>query len=77
MDNDSKRGRKRTRNEEMWTRNIRKQKRNTGEQYVGRTGKLVAKKKQGPPCKCLNKCFDRISDNDRNGIFERFWSLGD
>ena len=44
------RGRKRTRNEENWTRNIRKRLQNSGKDYTSSRGKQVAGKELKAPC---------------------------
>lgn len=38
----TKKGKKRVRNESAWIKNVRKRQRNSGKQYISRTGKTVA-----------------------------------
>ncbi|CAK1602117.1 unnamed protein product [Parnassius mnemosyne] len=74
----TKRGKKRVRNESAWIKNVRKRQRNSGEQYVSRTGKTVAAKSIKPPCteKCRLKCRNKITEEQRQEIFECYWGLG-
>ena len=36
----------------------------------------MAARKIGPPCNCKDKCFTRVSEADRNQIFNGFWASG-
>lgn len=38
---------------------------------------INAKKKMGAPCKCRNKCSEKIDEETRKRIFDEYWSLGD
>lgn len=70
------RGRKRKRN--IGAQNTCQMKRNRGMSYSNRRGKgrQVDAVKPGPDCKCKFHCFDRISQHDREKIFDEFWKLG-
>ena len=74
----SKRSRKRKRNVASWTRNIRRNARNTGQPYTNSRGKTV-KEKTAPVgihlCQCRRKCGDKINDQDRRTIFETYYNL--
>lgn len=72
-------GRKRTHDKENWQRNISKQKKNSGEEYMNRSGVLVPKKTMRSGCNntCIRKCKERIPETTRHGIFKDFWGLGD
>ena len=49
---------------EKWKRNVRKEKRNKGEEYVSLSGKVVSAVKLGPECTCKNKCFSKIGNDN-------------
>ena len=74
----AKKGKKRVRNESAWIKNVRKRQRNSGKVYISRTGKTVAAKSVKPPCteKCRLKCRDKITEEQRQEIFECYWGLG-
>lgn len=70
-------GRKRPAAKDEWTANSRKRKRNVGLEYINRTGKLIPSRKLQPPCtKCRLKCHDRIFDDIRQKLFNKFWGFG-
>ena len=72
------RPRKRKRRPETWKRNVAKVKRAKGEEYISpTTGKLIEGAKQGLPCTCQRKCFERFSEAELSRIFTCFWELGD
>ena len=75
----SRKGRKRTRQEELWADNKRRKARNTGQEYTTRKGKVHRAKALGQGCgdKCRLRCHDKISDSSRELIFHSFWKLGD
>ncbi|KAL5273998.1 hypothetical protein ACFFRR_000637 [Megaselia abdita] len=58
-------------------RELSKVKRISGESYVNRLGKLRPARKMGPPCldNCKYKCKERISEEDRQEIFDHYWQL--
>lgn len=58
--------------------NIRKRKRNGGESYLTKAGKIVpAKIFTNVNCQCPRKCIDKITENSRKTLFEKFWSMAD
>lgn len=59
-------------------KNVRKRQRNFRKGYISRTGKTVAEKSVKPPCteKCRLKCRDKITEEQRQEIFECYWGLG-
>lgn len=75
-----KKSRKRQRNQNQWERNVTKRKRNTGQAY-----KTILNKKSIPerclqaPCtdSCRYKCCSGFSQEERQGILEAFWKIGD
>lgn len=73
-----KKGKKRVRNESAWIKNVRKRQRNSGKQYISRTGKTVAEKSIKLPCteKCRLKCRNKITEEQRQEIFDCYWGLG-
>ena len=60
---------------ETWKKNVRKAKRNRGEEYVSQGGKVVAAQKVGPDCKCKNKCFAKVGADNIKVIFDAFWAM--
>ncbi|XP_055708689.1 uncharacterized protein LOC129804927 [Phlebotomus papatasi] len=70
-------GRKKS-NPEMWAQTLRKKSREAGEEYVNRKGKTIpartVKETCGDGCKRMCKVF---TEEERNAIFQRFWSLPD
>lgn len=72
-----KKGKKRTQQPKKWKRNVKKSKRNSGEQYKTLKNKLVASKCLGNPCQCALKCFDTVGLENCRKIHSEFWSLGD
>ncbi|KAK3776185.1 hypothetical protein RRG08_063728 [Elysia crispata] len=77
--NKPQRGRKRTRNEDNWTRNIKKRLKNSGKPYISSRGKEMAGKAIKVACseKCTLKCSTKFSEEERKSIFEDFWASGD
>lgn len=91
MENDiaeTVRGRKRVRNPDAWSRNVRKRQRNAGKEYTGRTGKLIPPKQFDPSIDCCRAPRNRkrkgktsclyatIPEEDREDAFIQFWGLG-
>lgn len=74
----TKKGKKRVRNESAWIKNVRKRQRNSGKEYISRTGKTVAEKSIKLPCteKCRLKCRNKITEDQRQEIFDCYWRLG-
>ena len=73
---EKRKARKRTRDPETWIRNIRKRKRNAGQEYITRKGKSVsAKIFTDVDCKCKLLCRENISVGERRDIFDSFWKL--
>lgn len=52
--------------------------RNEGKSYIGRTGKPVAARKMGPPCKesCIQSCSKKFSEEYRVQLFSDYWAMG-
>lgn len=72
-------GRKRKRDPATWKNNVRKKKKNAGEEFVNQRGKLMRKKEMKPGCneKCMRKCPETLTAEIRKQIFNDFWALGD
>lgn len=71
-----KRSRKRQRRPETWKKNVAKAKRAKGEQYVSpSTGKTVAARTLGEPCKCKRDCFKLFSVDERSSVLASFNKL--
>ena len=77
--NKPQRGRKRTSNEDNWTRNIKKRLKNSGKPYISSRGKEMAGKAIKVACseKCTLKCSTKFSEEERKSLFEDFWASGD
>lgn len=67
-------GKKRVRQTDEWICNKRKQKSLSGKEYVNKKNKFVAAKIMKPPCSCKKKCYDKISEIERQSIFNRYWT---
>lgn len=62
---------------ETWKKNMRKQKKNSGETYTSTQGKSIpAKKCSTENCKCHRACHTKIDNSTRQNIHSSFWSLG-
>ncbi|CAG9763718.1 unnamed protein product [Ceutorhynchus assimilis] len=68
---------KRKRRPEKWKKNINKLKRNSGKQYINKKGIVVSEKRLGPRCQCRGKCFDILTEVEKNTIFGNFYSMQD
>lgn len=69
--------RKRLRNSDGWEKNIKKVKRNLGEEYTNAAKKKVEKREMRKPCneKCRTRCKTKITEDQRRKIFETYWKL--
>ncbi|KAL0830179.1 hypothetical protein ABMA28_003636 [Loxostege sticticalis] len=75
---EKKKGRKRKRDEESWKQNKAKSLRNAGKQYINKKYKEIKPRSVQPPCgdKCRLKCCEKISEDQRQTIFNVYWKLG-
>ena len=71
------RDQKPVRNRENWARTIRKRLRNSGQEYRCTSGKVVAAKTCKPVQnhKCRLNCASKLTDEQRQQIFDGFWAL--
>lgn len=62
-----------------WKQNIRKERRNLGQEYETRKNKIVPSRSMKEPCgaKCRLQCTTKISEPEREKIFSNFWQIGD
>lgn len=69
--------RKRLRQPSKWKKNIRKEKRAKGEEYVNTKGNTVPSKSINTdiPCKCAQKCHDKINSEQQKELFNRFYAM--
>ena len=69
--------RKRHANPDTLKKNIRKKLRQSGKAYISATGQHVpARSMKGKDCsKCKFKCSEKISEGQRQKIFDAFWNL--
>lgn len=44
--------------------------------HISLRGKLVLSRTIGPDCKCDNKCFIKVNDEEKNIIFNLFNKIG-
>ncbi|XP_045455137.1 uncharacterized protein LOC123666182 [Melitaea cinxia] len=70
-----KKGKKRNRNPQKWKKNVLKRIKNSGKEYISRSGKKVDAKVMKPPCNCRLQCRTKFSDEMRKEIFESYWNL--
>lgn len=72
-------GRKRNRNPEQWQTNIKKRKKNLGQEFINHRGKVIKGRQLKPGCNktCPRKCFENLTEEIRTQICSDFWSLGD
>ena len=74
---ESRRGRKRLRNEKNWKRKKRKLHKDNGKSYTTFKGvQKPAKELVSITCRCSNKCRENISDEERERILMGFYGLG-
>ncbi|XP_054720936.1 uncharacterized protein LOC129230558 [Uloborus diversus] len=70
--------RKKTENESMSKSKLRKVLRNTGQEYVTKKGKIVkAKIFEDKDCGCSKRCMTKITKEQREKCFDKFWKMGD
>lgn len=69
--------RKRRLTPSQWIDKKAKLSRDSGTEGIGRNGRPIPARKMGLGCttKCRFKCRDRISFNDRQDNFNKFWAL--
>ncbi|XP_055377150.1 uncharacterized protein LOC129609243 [Condylostylus longicornis] len=74
-----KKSRKRKRNVENWSQNIRKSNKNSGKSYTTMKGKIIPEKKVRIACpgSCKFKCNMLFDETMRQKIFDNFWGLSD
>nr|CAI5822397.1 unnamed protein product [Callosobruchus analis] len=72
-----KKGRKRVRNTSEWIDVKAKKDLNLGMEHKNRKGKLILAKQMKEPCKeeCRNRCREKISQDNRQSLFEEFWKI--
>lgn len=71
-----KRPEKRPQRPEKWKKNVAKSKRAKGEPYVSpSTGKTVPARSTGEACNCRNKCYDFLSQEEKERVIEAFNAL--
>lgn len=70
------RSRRPFKNPEIWKQNIRKRKRNAGEEYTSCRGQKVKRRSLNRKnCRCRFKCFQNIKEDDQQKIFRQYWAL--
>lgn len=75
--NEKSPSKKRVRNEMNHKTKLRKFKRNTGQEYVTKKGKIVkAKVFENKDCGCSKRCMTKVTSEDRQKCFDKFWKMG-
>lgn len=73
--NEGPKTRKRLSNSKTWVRNVEKEKKTKGLEYVNTKSKIIKKKSLLPPCFCRMKCFEKFSSENRETIFNNYYNL--
>jgi len=73
--NEGLKTRKRLSNSKAWARNVEKEKKTKGLEYVNTKSKIIKKKSLLPPCSCRMKCFEKFSSENREIIFNNYYNL--
>ncbi|KAE8740772.1 hypothetical protein FOCC_FOCC013717 [Frankliniella occidentalis] len=68
--------RKRKCDESLWKRNVTKALKNSGQAYISSAGKEMEAAKMRGPCSCSLDCVHRVTQEQRENIFQTFWKLG-
>lgn len=68
-------GKKKKLRQKLWQRNIRKESRTHGHEYVNVKGRKVNAVKMGPNCNCKNQCFEKIGGDGCRKVFSDFYSM--
>lgn len=77
-ENSKKQGAKRKRYDELTIHNQRKLLRNSGQEYINVSNKVVEEKKfQFISVCCSNNCHLKVSEDEQRELFEYFWNLAD
>ncbi|KAK3884060.1 hypothetical protein Pcinc_011648 [Petrolisthes cinctipes] len=72
-----KQRRKREPHPEKWIKNVAKEKRNKGEEYVSCSGKKRPMPARAIGTPCNDGCFDKVTAPVVNKLFYDFWNIGD
>ena len=76
-----RRGRKRFKDTSLWQKEIRKRKRQAGEEYIGTSGKHILGKKiklkKDCDGKCRYKCGKVFNNEEKENIHRTFWTFND
>ena len=78
LEQSSRKGRKRVRNESEWKRNIAKRRRNEGKSYLAKSGKTIKARVMRKTCghKCKFSCNIKFSEESREKIFHKSVAMG-
>nr|CAI5860046.1 unnamed protein product [Callosobruchus analis] len=75
LERKSKKCRKRIRNEKNWSVNKRKAARAKGVEYKTKKNKTARARSLKPPCSCRKKCYEKLTYEERLGLFNDFYTL--
>lgn len=65
-------------NSELWLQNDRKRKRQSGQSYTSKKGKVVKERRVLPvSCACHNKCGEQFTEEERGTVNAEYWKLAD
>nr|CAH7763754.1 unnamed protein product [Callosobruchus chinensis] len=67
-------GKKRVVHASDWSCNVRKRKIAGGKEYLSKKGKVIPAKVMKAPCNCRMKCSEKLKENERQNIFDSYWS---
>lgn len=75
----TKRRRRGSLNPKLWVRNKRKHAKNAGQSYVASNGKCVEAKQMKSNCgeQCRMKCSSKLTEIERQKLFDNFYALAD
>lgn len=75
---DGVKSRKRQRKVDRWKRNMKKHKVNHGKPYVNASGRKISARKLKSPCDdtCRLKCKQKLNEEERQSLLEKFWEIG-
>lgn len=68
--------RKKSLNPSQWVKAKLKEAVNFGLAYVNSSGKNIPAKKLKNPCSCKKRCYLKVTEDQRQALFEKFYKLG-
>lgn len=69
---------KRVKNTKEYKGNKSKRMRNSGQRYINKLGHVIEGKQfSNIPCNCKENCQNKISEQERQSMFQNFWKMAD